>query len=172
MKKVDVVMGSKSDLPNLKGAFDIFEIFANNIHYLRNNIENDWSLETIDTRKIGSKVIMSINENSTTSLVDIFKEYQKIDDIAFDKTEIIVELSRIEHEKLISRSQAKRITRDLDKFKRVTLDFKGVRFIGQGFVDEMFRVFQNSHPDIEIDYINASDDVEFMIKRGIVTIKN
>lgn len=33
---------------------------------------------------------------------------------AFDRTEIILELARLSEEKLISRSQAKRISRNLD----------------------------------------------------------
>lgn len=85
---------------------------------------------------------------------------------AFNKTEIVVELSRLGYEKSISRSQAKRITRDLEKFNRVTLDFKNVKFVGQGFVDQIFRVFQNKNPNIKINYINASEEAEFMIKRG------
>lgn len=102
---------------------------------------------------------------------NIFKTYQEIDDLAFDRTEIIVELSRLAEEKLISRSQAKRILRDLDKFKRVTLDFAGVKLVGQGFVDEVFRVYANQHPEIEFNYINANPDVTFMIERGLATSK-
>ena len=91
--------------------------------------------------------------------------------LANDRPEITVELSRLAKKKLISRSQAKHITHDLEKFNRVTLDFKGVKFVGQGFVDEIFRVFKNRHPKIMIDYINAKDDVQFMIERGIATAR-
>jgi STAS-like domain of unknown function (DUF4325) len=80
-----------------------------------------------------------------------------------------VELSKFEWEVMISRSQAKRILTGLEKFKYVTLDFKGVRLVGQGFADEVFRVFKNRYPDIQIDYINANDDVKFMIERSIKT---
>jgi hypothetical protein len=37
--------------------------------------------------------------------------------------------------------------------------------IGQAFADEVFRVFANDHPNIEILSINANDDVKQMIKR-------
>jgi len=56
----------------------------------------------------------------------------------------------------ISRSQAKRLLMGLEKFKQVVLDFKGVSSVGQAFVDEVFRVFQNEHPDIAIQYFNAN----------------
>ena len=39
--------------------------------------------------------------------------------------------------------------------------------VGQAFVDEVFRVFQNEHPDITIEYINVNADVDIMIKRGM-----
>lgn len=89
--------------------------------------------------------------------------------MAFDRTEIVVELSRFGEEAYISRSQAKRILRNLDAFNVITLDFQGVRIAGQGFSDEIFRVYQNEYPDKQIKYINANDDVIFMIKRAVAT---
>ena len=66
----------------------------------------------------------------------------------------------------ISRSQAKRILLNLDSFKKIILDFKGVETVGQGFADEVFRVFQNQHPEIEIIPQNMHENVEFMVKRA------
>ena len=148
-------------------AFDVFEIYANNLHYIRDNSENDWAIESIENVNIGSRVVMSIKINSPTSLVNLFKKYQEPEDFAFDRTDIVVALSRFGDETLMSRSQAKRITRGLDKFRHVTLDFTNVRLIGQGFVDELFRVYANAHPDIEFKTIHTNPDVEFMIKRGL-----
>lgn len=146
--------------------FDIFAIYSNNLHYYRDNRVHDWGITSLSF-PTGSKVEMTLLLNSTSHLVDIFKAFQEEEDLAFDRTEIIVELARLSEEKLISRSQAKRILRDIDKFKRVTLDFAGVKMVGQGFVDEIFRVYANQHPDMRFNYINASPDVTFMLKRGI-----
>jgi len=66
----------------------------------------------------------------------------------------------------ISRSQARRVVNGLDKFKTVTLDFKDVDTLGQGFADEVFRVWKLSHPGIDIAVENANENVEFMIKRA------
>jgi hypothetical protein len=87
----------------------------------------------------------------------------------FPSADILIQLSKIGDEKLISRAQAKRIVIGLEKFKYVTLDFSGIKLVGQGFVDEIFRVYANAHPDITFNYINAIGDVEFMIKRGLAT---
>lgn len=67
----------------------------------------------------------------------------------------------------MSRSQAKRLLIGLEKFKTIVLDFKGVKSVGWAFVDQVFRVFQNEYPDIEIHYVNISEEVESMIKGGL-----
>lgn len=46
----------------------------------------------------------------------------------------------------VARSQARRILRRLEEFREVVFDFHGVGFMGQGFADEVFRVFQDQ-PD-------------------------
>jgi len=55
----------------------------------------------------------------------------------------------------------------MEKFKHVILDFKGISTVGQGFVDEVFRVFQSKYPKIKIEYTNANDNVRFMIERSL-----
>lgn len=80
-----------------------------------------------------------------------------------------VMLIQREEERLIARSQAKRLLRNLDKFDRIILDFTGIRTVGQGFVDEVFYVFKQQHPGIEIQHRNANENVRFMIDRGITT---
>jgi len=66
----------------------------------------------------------------------------------------------------ISRSQAKRLLHALDRFKKIVLDFKGVSTVGQAFADEVFRVFAKAHPGIDIEPINATENVDFMIRRA------
>lgn len=69
-------------------------------------------------------------------------------------------------EKYISRSQAKRILLGLELFDIIILDFSKITMIDQNFVDEVFRIYQNQFPDKNIKYINANEDVEFMINRS------
>lgn len=79
-----------------------------------------------------------------------------------------VRLAQCGDEKLISRSQAKRLLLRLDGFKMVILDFKGVESIGQEFADQIFRVFAQTHPGMEVVPINTSKDVQQMINAVIV----
>lgn len=152
-------------------AVNIFEIYANNLYYMRNNTEQDWSFETLDHKTTGTMIKMAINKKSSLLLKDLFASYQDESSLSFNKTEIIVKLAQFEEEVLISRSQAKRITFNLEKFDRIILDFRGIRLVGQGFVDQLFRVYAVAHPKTTIEYINADADVEFMIRRGIETSK-
>ena len=52
----------------------------------------------------------------------------------------------------------------LEQFKSVELDFEEVDFMGQGFADEVFRVFKTRYPELEIIPLNASPDILRMIK--------
>ena len=148
-------------------AFDRFEIYANNLHYIRDNQTQDWGLETINSKMEGSSIHMRINRDTPTSLIGVLKQYQHLDDASFSRTEVLVKLSLWGNEPLISREQAKRVTLGLEKFHHIILDFSDVRLIGQGWVDELFRVFKQGHPSISIDYIHANPDVTFMIKPGL-----
>jgi hypothetical protein len=72
-------------------------------------------------------------------------------------------LGKYPGEQLVSRSQAKRILARFDEFSEVMLDFEGIDTIGQAFADEIFRVFQNNHPDIELISLKTNEDVQMMI---------
>jgi hypothetical protein len=67
---------------------------------------------------------------------------------------------------LISRSQAKRLLLRIDRFRTVVLDFGNVNQIGQAFADEIFRVFARRHPGVELQLINANEDISNMVRRA------
>ena len=66
----------------------------------------------------------------------------------------------------VSRSEAKRLTQGLDRFRHVILDFQGVTLVGQGFADEIFRVWSRAHPQIELKAENMIPPVAFMVERA------
>lgn len=145
-------------------AFDIFELESNGLEYVR--ILDDWLMKSDADRK-GTSVYFAIAANSPRRLEDVFRKFTDSETHRFDGTQVLVELGKLPGEHYVSRSQAKRVVLGLEKFRRVLLDFKRVNAVGQGFVDEVFRVFKNAHPGIEIRYQNANADVEFMIKRSL-----
>ena len=48
--------------------------------------------------------------------------------------------------------------------RRVLIDFRGIEFMGRGFADEVFRVFQEEHPEIKITPLHASTSMLAMIR--------
>jgi hypothetical protein len=55
---------------------------------------------------------------------------------------------------------------NLDKFSEIELDMRDVVSIGQGFADEVFRVFASAHPGIVIRTINAGKAVNAMFQHA------
>jgi hypothetical protein len=53
---------------------------------------------------------------------------------------------------------------NLDKFSEIELDMRDVTSVGQGFADEVFRVFTSAHPGIVIRTLNAGKAIEAMIR--------
>jgi len=126
------------------------------------------NIKKVSVIKRGTRVIFQIDINSKLHLTDVFKKYTNLtgnSDYGFDKTEIRVKLYTIGGVH-ISRSQARRVLTGLEKFKIILLDFEDVPVVGQAFADEIYRVFQNSHSDIEIKEENMSEGVHFMIERA------
>lgn len=66
----------------------------------------------------------------------------------------------------ISRSGAREVLSGLDAFSVIIFDFEHITAIGQAFADEIYRVFQNTHPDIVIQEENMTAGVRFMVERA------
>ena len=124
----------------------------------------DFLLKTIYYAENYFNIFVIITERTTK---EIFDEYTS-DDFVFNKTKIIVHLAKdyLGHD-FVSRSLAKRILMNVEKFKIIVLDFENVDNIGQGFADEVFRVFKNKNPDITIVPVNMNEEIEFMINRAM-----
>jgi hypothetical protein len=70
-------------------------------------------------------------------------------------------------ERFVSRSEAQRIAERLEVFEVAVSDFNGVRLVGQGFVDQLFRVWAREHSEVELQPVNMNEAVEFMVLRGL-----
>lgn len=141
-----------------------------NIRLTIDNIFDDYAVETLDESVLGTEINFEISTDTEKSMLEIFHSY------SFDHEKTVLDTTSIPvklydgGEAWVSRSQAKKLLEGLDKFKKIVLDFKNIKLIGQGFADEIFRVWQNNHPDVIIDYINANESVEFMIRHAKNTV--
>jgi hypothetical protein len=128
--------------------------------------EEDWVSQREKPDK-GTSVLMILTNNSIRTSQEVFDRFaSEEDDYRFAKTVVPVRLVRHGVEKLVSRSQAKRLLARLDRFNIVILDFADVDSIGQAFADEIFRVFQRSHPNIRLIAVRTLPNVEQMIGRA------
>jgi anti-sigma regulatory factor (Ser/Thr protein kinase) len=145
-------------------AATLFEIESGSLRWKVDNRIGDMAVGSLDPRVVGTTVRVLIDKTLDRELSDVFAEYTV--DFVFNKTRTVVRLFAIGAE-FVSRSQAKRLLRGLDKFREVVLDFIGVDLIGQGFADEVFRVWAKDHPEVTLIPTDMSDPVAFMVERAI-----
>ncbi len=176
----DLLKGKTTTMPEAhsgEGIFftskvaDLFILESFDYRLQVDNLIGDVFVAENEDKLEGTKVVFRIKRNTEKRLKEVFKSYQAVEtEYGFDKTEIIVKLFESDVE-YVSRSQARRVLAGLDKFKKIILDFRDVSGIGQGFADEIFRVFKNKHSDIEIETENTNKAIEMMIERAKKTKK-
>ena len=142
---------------------DAFTIKSSTKELTFNNLIDDVFVRDIKNRR-GTKVIFAIALNSLRILEEVFGEYTT-NSYEFDRTKVAVKLYKM-GTLYISRSQARRIMTGLEKFKTVVLDFTHIKSVGQGFADEIFRVWRIHNPGIKVEAINTNENIDFMIKRA------
>lgn len=115
----------------------------------------------------GTGVFMQLANDSGRTTREVFDRFAAPEEYSFAKTQVPVLLAQHADEKLVSRSQGKRLTLRLGRFQTVVLDFAGVADIGQAFADQVFRVFQAAHPDTQLQPINMAPGVATMVARAL-----
>lgn len=152
--------------------FDRFVIASGDLVYEHDAAEPDdlfVDVDATDDGRRGTHVFMQLAAGSPRTSAGVFEAYSSgPDDHAFAKTVVPVRLAKVGEDNLVSRSQAKRLLQRVDRFRCVVLDFTGVSTIGQAFADEIFRVFANEHPEVELLHTHAVPDVQQMIRRAEV----
>lgn len=146
--------------------FDRFSISSGEVFFSHEfDKSEDWILDS-GTKDGGTLVHMALHNHTARTAKKVFDKFTSDDDYGFTKTIVPVKLMTYGDDSLVSRSQAKRLLARFDRFKIVMLDFSGVASIGQAFADEVFRVFRNKHPEVELIPQHASTDVKRMISRA------
>jgi len=147
-------------------AVDYFEIQANLITWKIDNSRDDFSVG-ISKVILGTSVMCSIARNTNKKLINIFKQFTK--DHEFYASQPTIKLFETGLT-FLSRSEARRLTAGFEEFSEIRLDFSKVESVGQGFTDEVFRVWSKKHPSIRLIPIRMNEAVEFMVNRSLKTI--
>ena len=146
-------------------AVDEFEIRSGELRWIVDNRRGDMAVGEVEPAVVGTEVRMELDVPRARDLADVFAEYTR--GLEFTKTRTVVRLFEY-GTSFVSRSVAQRLVRGLSKFREVVLDFRGVELVGQGFADEVFRVWALDHPEVDLVPVDMNEPVAFMVERAIV----
>jgi anti-sigma regulatory factor (Ser/Thr protein kinase) len=145
-------------------ALDLFRIEANGFAWTVDNVSGDEAIG-ISTRRTGTRVTGRVSRDTRRTMADVFRPFTGGEG-GFSRTRPAVRLVDTGLS-FVSRSEAKILVGRLEQFEEVELDFAGVDEVGQGFVDEVFRVWPLRHPGTRLTPVNMNPAVEFMVRRGL-----
>ena len=147
--------------------FDSYSIVSGKVEFSHyHHDERDWVMQDDDNID-GTYIVMRLLKNSKTDIKKVLDKFTSGGDKAFSKTIVPVSMALYGDDKLVSRSQAKRVLVGIEKFKEVVFNFKGVETIGQAFADEICRVFKNKNPNITISSMYTNKQLKGMIQRAL-----
>ncbi len=138
---------------------DRFFIFSSGKIFTNNRYDHELILTVSDDELGGTTVLMELSNFSHKQPREVFDLYSDVDG-GFTTTRI--PLKNIFDGAPVSRSQAKRVCSNLEKFQEVILDFAELDWMGQGFAHQIFVVFQNSHPEIKLSPVNMNEAIAKM----------
>jgi excisionase family DNA binding protein len=145
-------------------AVDIFVLASAGLAWTVDNLRDDQAVGT-STVTMGTRVNCELDPATDRELTTIFARFTD-DNLDFSRSRTVVHLFGL-GVRFVSRSEAKRLLSGLERFKAVEVDFTGVVEVGQGFVDELVRVWPTQHPDTKIVPTGMNDAVDFMVRRGL-----
>jgi anti-sigma regulatory factor (Ser/Thr protein kinase) len=148
-----------------------FSILSDDLTYVHNKErgDSDWLIEDVQPGQgiKGTCVFLEMHNSDKQTLDEVFNRYSSGEEGVgiFSTTHVPISLARYPNEQLVSRSQARRVLARFNRFSEAILDFSDVSTIGQGFADEIFRVFSKAHPEIKLIPVKANPQVQAMIDR-------
>ncbi|MDQ2874878.1 MAG: DUF4325 domain-containing protein [Actinomycetota bacterium] len=149
-------------------AVDVFRLTSSGVRWTVDNLRHDVALGVVPD-VAGTLVVCQIDPQVDRELNDVFRQFTN--NFSFTTTRPVVKLFEI-GTSFVSRSEARRLLDGLDAdFDTVEVDFIGVTDVGQGFVDELLRVWPRAHPGKVVVPANMNPAVEFMIQRGLTRVK-
>lgn len=145
---------------------DVFVVESGDLAWRVDNERDDSALMQLSPPRAGTRVSFQARPAHCRSLRAIFDEYTN--DFEFSHTRIIVKLFEY-GVTFVSRSEAKRLMSNLERFEEVILDFHGVDGVGQSFADEVFHVWARHHPGVKLVPERMNEPVAYMVERALRT---
>jgi len=141
---------------------DFFRLASSGVRWTVDNLRHDQALGVVPPEP-GTTVECRVDPNTDRSTTEVFRQFSEEHESV--RTRPSVKLFEI-GTPFVSRSEARRLLDGLDEdFEIVEVDFTGVTDVGQGFVDELLRVWPSTHPNKRVIPVNMNEAVEFMVNR-------
>ncbi|HET9449417.1 MAG TPA: DUF4325 domain-containing protein, partial [Aggregicoccus sp.] len=145
-------------------AVDVLLVESGALRWWTDNVRGDVGLGELHPPRTGTRVRAELSADTPRELKAVFDAYSN-EDFAFSRSRAFIKLFEVGVD-FVSRSEAKRLLHGMEKFEEVVLDFRGVRSVGQGFADEVFRVWARAHPGTRLVVEHMNDAVRFMVQRA------
>jgi anti-sigma regulatory factor (Ser/Thr protein kinase) len=140
---------------------DRFVLSSGHFSWTVDRDRDDFSIAELDQARRGTLVHCEVRRNTTLTLNDVVAAQSDPVTHKLDRTTLHVRL--FEQGDFVSRTEAKLIGARLEGWDSVELDFSGVDAVGQGFADELFRVWAHEHPETQLIPTNTNRAVAAMI---------
>ncbi len=134
-----------------------FVLAANEYVWTVDNELDDYAVGELAQPRRGTLVRCEIPLDTSVDPQSVLRDVSDPVTHRLNQTTLHVELFR--EGDFVSRTEAKLIGARLEGFEVVELDFAGIDQIGQGFADELFRVWAREHPDIQLVPVHANGAV-------------
>lgn len=144
-----------------------FIISSGQVVWNVDNRRRDVGLGWLEHERKGTLVRCEVDATTSVVPLEVFRGFSDPTTVGLNRTSIRVSL--FSDGTFVSRSEAKRLAAHLETYGEVELDFTGVNQVGQGFVDELFRVWQSAHPRTRLVAVHANPALLAMIAMAAPT---
>jgi hypothetical protein len=138
-----------------------FVLISGHHSWTVDNRRSDEAIGWLDAERLGTRVRCEVDAGTVITPQQVFDGFS--DPARSGSTKTTIRVSLFEEGGFVSRTEAKRLGAHLETFGTVELDFDGIESVGQGFIDELFRVWQNDHPKTRLVPIRANRSIVSMI---------
>ncbi|CAD5375257.1 conserved hypothetical protein [Rubrivivax sp. A210] len=141
---------------------DVFDIHANQAAFqCRSWDSRSWHAARPATQD-GTSVYLALQLDTPRTLDAVLRAHS-VDGAGYGFETTVVPLQLIGGATLASRADAKRVAARLPQFRRAEIDFTGIAEVGHSFADELFRVFRNQHPGLDLRPTGMAPQVAAMV---------
>ncbi len=145
---------------------DVFDIHANAAGFQRRGWDAGAWKPTRAAPHSGTSVYLAIALDTPRTLDAVLQAASTRSGYDFDRTQVPLRLLSDCHG-LVSRAEARRVVSRLASFTHAELDFSGIDDVGPAFADELFRVFRNQNPAVQLSPAGMDPRVSAVV-RGVL----